>query len=253
MKTKMYLVVAMLALGVAGRLHAAEITLIAPGGIKSAIEQMIPVFELQTGHKVHATIGPGVVVKSRVAKGEAFDVAVLQPPYPEVLASGHVVAGSERPLADVAVGIAVRTGAPHPDVSTPEAVKAALLAARSIAYPDPERGAAAGVGIEVMLKSLGIAEQLKPKIRLAQGGVGAMAATASGEADIGMTFVSEIISEAGVELAGPLPASMLPPTRLSGLLGAHSSVPAAARELLAYLASPAAAGVYKARGLVPAR
>jgi molybdate transport system substrate-binding protein len=86
---------------------AAEITLIAPGGIRAAIEQMIPAFEQKTGHKVQATFGSGGGTKARVVKGDPFDVPVVQPPLPEVIASGHVVGASETPLANVAVGVAV--------------------------------------------------------------------------------------------------------------------------------------------------
>jgi molybdate transport system substrate-binding protein len=124
---------------------AAEITLIAPGGIRAAIEQMIPEFERKTGHKVQATFGSGGGTKARVVKGDPFDVTVVQPPLPEVIASGHVNAASETPLANVAVGVAVRTGAPKPDISTADAVKRLLLGAKAIAYPNAASGAAAGV------------------------------------------------------------------------------------------------------------
>src|SRR6266566_9777861 len=154
---------------------AAEVTLIAPGGIRAAVEQMIPAFEKKTGHKVKATFGSGNGTKAQVAKGDDFDVPIVQPPYPEVLASGNVVAASETPLAHVAVGVAVRPGTPHPDISTPEAVKKMLLSAKSISYPDPKGGAAAGVSFDETLKKLGIADEMKPKIKLAQGGAGAMA------------------------------------------------------------------------------
>src|SRR5580700_1228734 len=87
-----------------------EITLIAPGGIRDAVEQLIPGFEAKTGHKVKATFGSGLGTKQQVARGEAFDVPIIQPPYPEVLASGNVVTGSATKLASVAVGIAVRKG-----------------------------------------------------------------------------------------------------------------------------------------------
>ena len=101
---------------------------------------MIPDFERKTGHKVKATFGSGLGTKQQVARGEPFDVPIVQPPFPEVLASGHVVAGSETPLATVAVGVAVRNGAPKPDISTPEAVKRMLLAAKS--FPIRTRQAA---------------------------------------------------------------------------------------------------------------
>jgi molybdate transport system substrate-binding protein len=230
-----------------------EVTLIAPGGIQAAVEQMIPGFEQKTGHKVKATFGSGLGTKQQVARGEPFDVPILQPPYPQVLSSGHVVVASETPLASVAVGVAVRTGQRKPDISTPEAVKRMLLAAKSVSYPDPAGGAAAGVSFTETLKKLGIAEQMQPKIKLAQGGAAAMAALAKGEVEIGVTFISEIITEPGVESAGALPREISTPTALVGFVGAHAKAPAAARALLAYLSSPEAAVVYRERGMQPAR
>src|SRR3984957_5632686 len=122
-----------------------EVTLIAPGGIRAPIEQLIPGFESKTGNKVKATFGSGNGTKQQVIRGEAFDVPVVQVPYDEVITSGNVVASSETPLANVSVGVAVRKGAPKPDISTPEAVKRMLLSAKSISYPDAAAGAAAGV------------------------------------------------------------------------------------------------------------
>jgi molybdate transport system substrate-binding protein len=228
-----------------------EITLIAPGGIRDAVEQLIPGFEAKTGHKVKATFGSGLGTKQQVAHGEAFDVPILQPPYPEVLASGNVVTGSATTLASVSVGIAVRKGAPKPDISTTAAVKKMLLEARSIAYPNPAGGAAAGVSFDETLKKLGIAAQVESKLKRAQGGAAAMTMAAKGEAEIGVTFVSEM-GDPGVDIVGPFPKEIAPPTTLVGFVSAHAKDPAAARALLDYLASPAAAPAYKAHGMQPA-
>jgi molybdate transport system substrate-binding protein len=233
--------------------NAAEITLVAPGGIRAAVEQMIPAFEKKSGHKVKATFGSGNGTKAQVVKGEAFDVPIVQPPYPEVLASGNVVTMSETPLAHVAVGLAVRPGTPHPDISTPDAVKKLFLSAKSISYPDPKGGAAAGVSMNETLKKLGITDQMQSKIKLAQGGAGAMKMLADGQVEFGLTFVSEIITEPGVEVVGALPEAISTPTRLSGFIGAHAKDPAAAKELLTYLSSGDAAKVYQERGMVPGR
>src|SRR6516164_6872689 len=117
-----------------------EITLIAPGGIRAAVERLLPDFERKTGYKVKATFGSGNGTKAQVTRGEPFDVPIVQPPYPEVLASGNVVAASATPLASVSLGVAVRQGARKPDISTPDAVKRALLAAKSISFPNPAGG-----------------------------------------------------------------------------------------------------------------
>jgi len=245
--------VAVFAISISANVSAAEVTLIAPGGIRAAVEQMIPAFEKKTGNTVKATFGSGNGTKQRVVKGEAFDVPIAQPPYPDVLASGNVMKNTETPLAHVAVGVAVRPGTPHPDISTPDAVKKLLLSAKSISYPDPKGGAAAGVSFDETLKKLGITDQMRPKIKLAQGGAGAMKMLADGTVDVGLTFVSEIITEPGVEVVGPLPQSISTPTRLSGFIGAHTKNEAAAKQLLEYLSSADAAKVYRERGMVPGR
>ena len=227
-----------------------EITLIGPGGVQAAVEKLIPGFERKTGYRLKATIGSGLGTKKQVAAGEPFDVPVIQPPFPEVLASGNVVESSAVTLAKVALGVAVRKGAPKPDISTPDAVRRTLLAAKSVAFPDPAGGAAAGVSFMETLNRLGITEQMAPKLRRAQGGAGAMAMAARGEAEIGLTFLSEM-SEPGIDIAGPLPAEISTPTILVGFVSAHTKVPAAAKALLEYLSSPEAAAVYSALGMQP--
>jgi molybdate transport system substrate-binding protein len=242
-----------LALGAPTCAGAVEITLIAPGGIRAAVNQMLSEFERKTGNTVKATFGSGGGTKERVLKGEPFDVPVVQVPYEDVIKSGHVVVASETPLANVSVGLAVRSGAPKPDISSADAVKKLLLGAKSIAYPNAANGAAAGVSFDETLKKLGITEEMKPKIKIAQGGSGAMAMLAKGEVDYGLTFVSEIITEPGVEAVGPLPRDISTPTFLTAFLSADSKNAEAAKALISYLSSPAAAAVYKERGMLPGR
>ena len=227
-----------------------EVTLVGPGGIRAAVEKLIPEFERKTGHKVKATFGSGLGTKQQVARGDAFDVPIVQPPYPEVLASGNVVASSAISLASVAVGMAVRQGAAKPDISTAEAVKRTLLGAKSISFPNPAGGAAAGVSFEETLKKLGIATQLEPKLKRAQGGAAAMAMVGKGEAEIGFTFVSEM-NEPGIDLAGSLPKEICTPTTLVGFVSSHAKNPATAKQLLEFLASPSAAAAYRAEHMQP--
>ena len=233
--------------------RAAEVSLIAPGGIRAAVDQMIPAFEKATGHRVKAAFGSGGGTKERVIKGEPFDVPIVQLPLEPVIASGHVVTASETPLATVSVGVAVRTGAPKPDISTADAVKRLLLGSKAISYPNAASGAAAGVSFNETLQKLGIAEAMKPRIKIAQGGRRAMELVAKGEVDIGLTFISEIITEPGVEVVGRLPRDISTPTALVGFVSSHSREPEAAKALLRYLSSPEAAVVYKERGMQPGR
>ena len=231
--------------------RADEVTLVAPGGIQAAVQQLIPGFEKATGHKVKATFGSGLGTKRQVAAGDPFDVPIVQPPYPDVLASGHVVPNSATPLASVSVGVAVRSGAPKPDISTVDAVKKLLLSVKSFSYPDPAGGAAAGVSFTKTLQQLGIADAVKSKIHLARGGAAAMEAVAKGDVEIGLTFYSEILTEPGVEAVGILPASICPPTSLVAFVSAHAKNADAARALVRYLSSPAAAGTYVKVGMQP--
>jgi molybdate transport system substrate-binding protein len=237
-----------------------EVTLIAPGGIRAPIEKLIPGFEQKTGYKVVATFGSGGGSKQQVIRGDAFDVPIVQPPLAEVVASGNVVESTATPLASVAVGVAVKKGAPAPDISSVEAVKKMLLSAKSIVCPDAATGAAAGVSINEMLKKLGIDEQVEPKLKRARGtgpggaGGGTMvsAMVAKGEAEIGMTFVSEM-SDPGIDIVGTLPKEVSPWTPLVGFISTHAKNPEAAKALLQYLSSPAAVAAYKAAGMQPGK
>jgi molybdate transport system substrate-binding protein len=229
---------------------AQEVSLVAPGGIRAAIEKLIPDFERTTGLKVKPTFGSGLGTKAQVARGEAFDVPIVQPPYPEVIASGNVVTSSATTLASVAVGVAVRKGAARPDISTADSVKRMLLAAKSVSYPDASGGAAAGVSFDETLRRLGIAEQMQPKLKHAQGGAGAMGMVAKGDAEIGLTFVSEM-EDPGIDVVGPLPAAISTPTTLVGFISSHAKDTAAAKKLLEYLSSPAAAPAYRALRMQP--
>ncbi len=225
-----------------------EITLLAPGSIRQALGELVPSFEQKTGKKVKVTFGSGGGTKEQIARGELFDVSVLQPPYPEVLASGNVVASSAAPLATVAVGMAVRKGALKPDISTPEAVKQTLLAAQSITYSDPA-GTASGVAISNGIEKLGIAEQMQPKTKLNRGG-DPLESVAQGESEIGLVFLVDM-DNPGIDVVGPLPREFVTPTGFVGFVSSRAKDPAAANELLDYLSSPDAAPVYRAKGMQP--
>jgi molybdate transport system substrate-binding protein len=227
-----------------------EITVLVPGGAVAPVKALIPGFESKTGYKVKLSSGSGLNTKKQITQGDVFDVSVLQPPFPEVLASGNVVVKSQKLLASVSVGVAVKKGAPKPDISTPAAVKKLLLSVRSFSYPDSSGGAAAGVTFDATLKKLGIMDQVKGKIVHVSGGAGAMDAAADGKAEIGLTFLSEM-DNPDIDIVGPLPASIAPPTQLVAFVDTKAKNPKAAQALVDYLASPAAAGAYKAVRLVP--
>lgn len=238
-----------LALSVPCYVGAQEVTLIAPGGMRCAAGKMAPDFASKTGHPVKVTIGSGGGTHQRIVQGDAFDVPVVQPPYEDVLSSGNVIRSSLTPLASVPIVFFVRKGDPRPDVSTPDAVKRTLLAAKSIAYPNGAAGSGAGRSFDQALKKLGIYEQLQPRIKLATGPA-LMALLAKGDADIAVTFASEVTGT-DVQVVGPVPRELSTPTALVGFVSSHAASPEAARAVLKYLASRDAARAYEACGMIP--
>jgi molybdate transport system substrate-binding protein len=170
-----------------------------------------------------------------------------------VIDSGNVVTSSETPLATVAIVVVVRKGDPKPDISSPDAVKRLLLAAKAISYPDGAGGlgGAAGVSFDQTLMKLGIFDDVKPKVKRIKG-VSLMQLLANGDIDFAISFASEI-NDPGVEVVGPLPKEISTPTSLVGFVSARSKSPEAAKALLTYLSSPDAAIAYKACGMKPGR
>lgn len=233
--------------------HSAEITLIAPGGIRTALQRLIPIFGKKTGHKVVPAFTSGGAAKARTINGELFDVPIVQPPVDSVIASGHVVARSETPLATVSVVAAVRSGIPKPDISNGEGVKRMLLAARSIAYPSAAKGAACGVSFEATMAKLGIIEAMAPKIKPAPTGWEAIAMLARGEVEIGVTFMSENEADERVVLLGPLPRDISTPTGFVAFVNAQSKEPTAAAALIEFLSSSDAKNTFKECGMMPGK
>jgi molybdate transport system substrate-binding protein len=237
--------------GVAGG-AAAEIKVLTAGAFKQVVLALIPEFEKQSGHKVAVDNGTAGELKKRIEGGEAFDVAVITPAVvDELTTKGKLVAGSRANLASVGVGVVVKEGAPKPDVSTVEKFKQALLAAKSVAYIDPASGGSSGIYIDKLLERLGIADQIRPKARLKKGGHVADLIV-SGEAELGIHQISEIVSVKGVTLVDPLPKEIQNTTTYAAGLSASAKDKSAAKALIKALASPAAAAVLKSKGMEPA-
>lgn len=228
-----------------------EVTLVTMAGIKPPLDELIPRFEQKTGIKVKLVLGPVAPTREHVVKGDAFDLAVVLDPDAAVLSSPNIVPSSAVTLASLAVGAAVPHGAPKPDISTPEATRRALLAAKSISYADPAGASAAGSSFADTLKKLGVADQVQPKVKLGKGGGDAMATVVKGQADIGFVFYNEM-NESGIDLVGPLPAQISPRLRMVGFISSHASNAAAAKALEDFLNSPEAKAVYKAHRMEPA-
>ena len=230
----------------AGAAQAAEIKVLASTAVKTTLQELGPQFEKATGNKVDITFGPGSTLNGQIEQGTAFDVAILGASVTEKLAGAGKVAGAPVTIAHSGIGVAIRKGAPKPDISTSEAFKQALLNAKSIGLT--EAGASRTYVMSVFEK-LGIAEQMKPKVKLLQGA--AAEAAGSGEVEIGMTQISEILPHASAELAGPLPPDLQTYTYFSAGVSAASKEADVAKAFIKFIATPAALAVIKAKGMEP--
>jgi molybdate transport system substrate-binding protein len=242
------------ALSMAGltQANAGEIKMLTAGAFKQVVLALVPDFEKQTGHKVTVDNGTAGQLKKRIEDGEVFDVAVITPAAVDDLASkGKIAAGSRLNIASVGVGVVVKEGAPKPDVSTVEAFKQALLAAKSVAYIDPASGGSSGIYVDKLLERLGIAEQIRAKAKLKKGGHVADLVV-SGEAELGLHQISEIVPVKGASLVGPLPKDIQNTTTYAAGLSSAAKDKNAAQALIKAFSGPAAAAVLKSRGMEPA-
>jgi molybdate transport system substrate-binding protein len=227
-----------------------QITLLAPMPLAAPFRALLPGFEAKTGIKVMATYIPTLQMKDKVAQGQGADVNVMVPPYDEALSSGNLDAKSATTLASFVVAIVVKKGATAPDVSTPAAVKMTLLSAKSFVSIDPATGSA-GVAAQAVLSKLGIADQVKDKIKLVPV-AGALKAVGGGDVDFSLgPYVSDVRTNEMVDGVG-LPAGAYTPTNIVGYASSKASDAKAAKALLDYLMSPDAEAQYKSIGMMPA-
>jgi len=228
---------------------AAEIKLLTAGAMRAVVVAVLADFEKQTGHKVSLDNDTAGGLSKRIDGGEAFDVAIITPAVVDDLAKkGRIVPGSRIDLAKVGMGVAIKEGAPAPDIGTVDAFKRTLLAAKSVAYIDPKAGGSSGIYFDKLLDRLGIADQVRPKAKLKAGGYVAEL-VANGEAEIAIHQISEIVPVKGVTLAGPLPAEIQNTTVYAGGIGAAAKDGAAAKALVAFLAGPAIDPILKSKGM----
>lgn len=246
--TTISLGLALLGIAAGSAARAAEIKLLSASALHPVVDALIPDFEKSSGHKVTVAYGTAGAVADRVQKGEAADLVVSSVPMiGRLQAQGKVVAGDRVIIAKVGVGAFVRKGAAKPDISSVDAFKRSMLAARSIAYPDPAGGGASGIYVASLLERLGIAAEMKPKTRLSTLGT-LYASVANGEVEIGFNQVSEILAQPTVELVAPLPPEIQNYTQFLPGVVAGGGQPDAARALVTFLYSPAAKTVLKANG-----
>jgi len=231
--------------------NAAEIKVLASTALATTFQDVKPMFEKASGHTLALTHAASGVLSKRIGDGEAADLVISSDTGIEALIKdGKVAAGSRADIARSGMGVAVKAGAPKPDISTPEAFKAALLAAKSIAYTDPTSGGASGVSFTKAIAKLGIADQVRAKAKLGHGGPTA-AFLVTGEAELAIQQISELKSVVGVDIVGPLPGDLQTILQLSSGIPTSAKAPDAARALVTFLASPEAAKVLKDKGLEP--
>ena len=224
-----------------------EIKVMAGAAFKEAYLELVPEFERTTGHKVVTIWIPSVQMMNRLKGGETVDLVIMAAgAIDELIKLGKIAAGSRVDLAKSGVGVAVRAGAPRPDISSGEALKRAVLAAKSIVYSHGP----SGVYIAGLFQRMGIAEELKSKIKLVQGEP-AGAVVARGEAEIGFQQMSELLPVPGIDLLGPLPADVQQITVFSAGLHVGAKKPDAARALVKFMTAPAAVPVIRKNGMEP--
>jgi len=238
---------AALALAPAGRAGAAELKVLSTIALGEAWHDIQPRFEA-TGHKLTLVLGTSGGINKRVADGETADVIVsTSAGIGGLTRAGKVTVGTSVPVARSQVGLAVLRGAPRPDISTPEALKQTLLAAKAVAYSDPAGGGASGIHLARVLDRLGIAEQVNARARLGRAVPNAVAVV-KGEADIAVQQIPELLAVPGVEVIGPLPGDLGNTTTFSAAVLATTREPAAARALVDFLRLPETVATLTAKG-----
>jgi molybdate transport system substrate-binding protein len=242
------IITAITSLILAGTVQAADIKLLASTAIKAAYLELLPQFEKATGHKVTAAWSSTPDIQKRIAAGEAADLVILgNSGTEELIKQGKLATNSRTNFAKSGIAVVVRTGAPKPDISSSEAVKKSVLAAKSVAHS----AGASGLYLVSMFEKLGISEQVKSKLATVKPGEPVGEVVARGDAEIGFHQLSELIPVKGIQILGPLPADIQYITVYSGGIHSATKDAEAAMALAKFLTGPSAAPVIKKHGLEP--
>jgi molybdate transport system substrate-binding protein len=222
--------------------------------MKTALEELGPAFERETGYALKLAFGPSLQLEKRLADGEGADVAIVTHAGAQALiAQGRGTAGSLTDLARSFIGVCVAKGAPRPDFSSAEAFKAAMLSAKSIALSKPVGGGASGAHMAAVFDRLGIAAAIRDKSIYGAGGPAGLAGliVARGDADIGIQQMAELMAVPGVDIVGPLPDALQSITQFSAFVPTAAFAPQGGRAVIDFLRGPAAKAMLKAKGLEP--
>jgi len=228
-----------------------EVTLLVPNPFRGSLDKLVPGFESKTGYKLKVTYGRGMGTRQQVARGEIFDVSILLAPYPEALASGNIDPKSAMPLASLMLALGVKKGAPKPDISTPAALKKALLAAKTIAYVDPAIGSD-GFATRDALQKLSVLDLIGSKTKLAANANLVADFVVKGEAEVCIFYLNEMVNPS-LDVVGLLPKQVATPVKVVAFISTHVTDAKLAKALVGYLSSPDAEASYKKDGLEPAR
>ena len=226
----------------------ATINVLTSNSMRAVMDELLPQFERASGHQVAVSYDPAKIILRRIAGGETPDVLICGGSVLDDLTQeGKIVPGSSRRVARCGVGMAVRAGAPKPDIGSVEEFKRALLGAKSVAYTQE---GASGIHFAGLIDRLGIAEQMKSRsVRQPGGLVGEL--VVAGKAEVAIQQIPELMAVRGVDLVGPLPAEVQATTTSAGGVFAGSKQTEAARAFLDFLSTPAARRVLEAKGLEP--
>jgi molybdate transport system substrate-binding protein len=217
-------------------------------GLKSVMLELEPALARRSATRPELIWGATVGLAKQIAEGSNGDLAVLTAEaIDDLIARGKAIAGSRINLARSGIGVGVRAGAKKPDIGSPESLRAALLAAKSVAH---SKSGQSGIYFPTVLERLGIADQMKPKLVVPEGNILIGALVAKGEAEIGIQQISELMPVAGVEIVGPLPPPLQKITTFAAGVLASARAPRAARDLLEFIAS-ASRPLLQAKGLEP--
>lgn len=231
----------------------ATIKVLSTGAVESMVRALGPGFERQSGHTLDLAFDTAGGVRKRLAAGDAFDVIVLPTADIEAMEkAGQLVPGSATDLGRTVTGVAVRKGAAVPDISTPEAFKKVLVAAKGVSYPNPAAGGSSGTFFAGLLQKMGIAEEVNTKSVLGNRGYEVAQAVADGRAEIGTTFISELLTVKGIHIVGPLPGDLQNKGTYTAAVPVGSSVKGEASAFLRALTDPGTRDRWTAAGLEPA-
>jgi molybdate transport system substrate-binding protein len=248
-----FIAAAAVVFGLSGAAQAqSEINLLSPNPIKETIDTLVAKFTTKTGTKVKVTYGTGVGTRKTVAEGGAQDVTLLFAPFDDALKTGNVAKNSATVVARLRLAVAVRKGAPKPDISTAAAVKRTLANAKSIISVDPAQGSVGGATL-LALDKMGITASIQPKIKWVPGGGEVQTSVAKGETELALGPYLSDMRNPGLDVVGALPPEAATPVDITGFLSTGVKDAKAARALLDYLKSAEAAPIWEEAKAFPVR